>query len=65
MTLRLPQGKEFRIVAKNNSRSNKYIESATLNGKPLSKPYFTHRQLMEGGTLQVVMTDRPTEWGTE
>lgn len=62
-TIRLPQGKEFRIVAKNNSATNKYIESATLNGTPLSKPYFTHRQLMEGGTLQVVMTDKPTKWG--
>lgn len=65
VTIRLPQGKEFHIVAKNNSAANKYIESATLNGKPLSVPYFTHQQLMEGGTLQVVMTDRPTEWGTE
>lgn len=65
VTIRLPQGKEFRIVAKNNSAANKYIESATLNGKPLSVPYFTHQQLMEGGMLQVVMTDKPTEWGTE
>ncbi|WP_300698366.1 GH92 family glycosyl hydrolase [Bacteroides sp.] len=64
-TIHLSQGKEFRIVAKNNSAVNKYIESATLNGKPLFKPYFTHQQLMEGGTLQVVMTDKPTEWGTE
>lgn len=65
VTIRLPQGKEFRIVSKNNSAANKYIESATLNGKPLSVPYFTHQQLMEGGMLQVVMTDKPTEWGTE
>ena len=65
VTIRLPQGKEFRIVAKNNSAANKYIESATLNGNPLSVPYFTHQQLMEGGMLQVVMTDKPTEWGTE
>lgn len=64
-TIRLPQGKEFRIVAKNNSGANKYIESATLNGKPLSAPYFTHQQLMEGGTLELVMTDKPTEWGTK
>ena len=65
VTVRLPQGKEFRIVAKNNSAANKYIESATLNGNVLSKPYFTHQQLMEGGVLEVVMTDKPTKWGAE
>lgn len=65
VTIRLPQGKEFRIVAKNNSATNKYIESATLNGNALSAPYFTHQQLMEGGVLEVVMTDKPTRWGAE
>ncbi|MDE6347593.1 MAG: GH92 family glycosyl hydrolase, partial [Bacteroides sp.] len=65
VTIRLPQGKEFKIVTQNNSAENKYIESAVLNGKALSRPYFTHQQLMEGGTLQVVMTNQPTKWGAE
>ena len=65
ITIRLPQGKEFKIVVQNNSAENKYIESAVLNRTVLSKPYFTHQQLMEGGTLQVVMTNQPTKWGTE
>ncbi|MCR6503696.1 GH92 family glycosyl hydrolase [Bacteroides muris (ex Fokt et al. 2023)] len=65
ITIRLPQGKEFKIVVQNNSAENKYIESAVLNRTVLSKPYFTHQQLMEGGTLQVVMTNQPTKWGAE
>ena len=62
VTIQLPNGKQFRIETVNNSASNKYIASATLNGQPLPQPFFTHTQLMEGGTLQLVMTDQPTEW---
>ena len=31
----LPDGKKFTVIAKNNSKKNKYIKSMTLNGKPL------------------------------
>jgi len=65
VTIKLPAGKMFRIVAKNNTLENKYIESATLNGQPLDRPFFTHDQLMEGGTLELMMTDKPTRWGTK
>lgn len=65
VTINLPGNKQFRIVAENNSKTNKYIASAKLNGKPLARPYFTHQQLMEGGSLQIVMTDKPSQWGTE
>lgn len=62
VTIQLPNGKQFRIETVNNSAGNKYIASATLNGQPLPQPFFTHTQLMEGGTLQLVMTDQPAEW---
>ncbi len=64
-TLHLPRQKSFRIVTTNNSKDNKYIESATLNGQPLEKPFFTHEQLMNGGVLEITMTARPTTWGTK
>lgn len=64
-TIQLPGGKQFVIIAENNSAENKYIASASLNGTPLSEPYFTHQQLMEGGELRFVMTNRPTEWGVQ
>lgn len=65
VTINLPGGKTFRITAKDNSAKNKYIKSATLNGKPLDKPFFTHEQLTDGGTLEFTMTDQPTAWGTK
>lgn len=53
----LPGGKTFTIRAKGLSDSARYIKSATLNGKPLEGNTFTHSQLLEGGVLELEMTD--------
>ena len=62
-TIHLPGGKKFVIKAVGNSPENKYIQSAALNGHPLDIPFFTHQTLADGGTLELVMTDKPTRWG--
>ncbi len=64
MTMRLPNGKTFSIVASNVSDTNLYIASATWNGKPLHRSWFTHDELMHGGTLLLHMTSHPTHWDT-
>jgi predicted alpha-1,2-mannosidase len=57
---------QFVIEAKNNSKENKYIQSATLNGKPLNKPWFDHAEIKNGGTLIFVMGPEPNKkWGSE
>lgn len=62
--IQLPRGKTFRIIAKNCSKRNKYIQSATLNGNELNKPFFTHSDLMKGGEIRFVMGDKPNKnWG--
>lgn len=60
--IHLPNGKTFSIVANKSSRTNKYILSASLNGKPLAEPWFSHRDIMEGGTLVLEMGESPTSW---
>ena len=58
-------GGEFVIVARNNSPENKYIQSALLDGKPLDKPYFFHRELVDGGTLELQLGPEPNRsWGS-
>ena len=60
----LPGGKTFEIVAKGASEDNKYIQSATLNGEPLKRPFMTHEQVVKGGKLVFVMGDQPNKtWG--
>jgi predicted alpha-1,2-mannosidase len=64
-TIQLENGKQFTIVAKNASWSNKYIQSARLNGHPWNKTWFTHNDLINGGTLELEMGNRPNkQWGT-
>ncbi|UAY57468.1 GH92 family glycosyl hydrolase [Arachidicoccus terrestris] len=59
-------GKNFTIIAKNNSEKNIYIQSAKLNGKPYNKCYLMHSDMAAGGTLELVMGDRPNKsWGAE
>lgn len=58
-------GGTFTIETVNNSKENRYIQAATLNGKPLTKPWFYHRELVAGGKLTIVMGPEPNEkWGS-
>lgn len=57
--INLPSGKRFTIIARNNSRRNKYVQRITLNGRVLRTPFFTHAQLTGGGTLELVMGPKP------
>lgn len=64
IAFKLDTGKTFKIKTKNNSRDAPYIQSAKLDGRPITKTYLTHEQLMAGGELVMVMGKIPNEnWG--
>jgi predicted alpha-1,2-mannosidase len=66
VTIQLGGGKSFEIVAHNSSELNKYIQSATLNGKPLNKPWFSHSDIAGGGRLVFEMGPTPNKkWGVQ
>ncbi len=61
---RFGRGKTFTIEAKNASRKNKYVQSATLNGEQLYTFWFPANELLKGGDLILVMGAEPKqEWG--
>ncbi|WP_202804590.1 GH92 family glycosyl hydrolase [Sphingomonas sp. PR090111-T3T-6A] len=63
--LRMGNGKTLEIAARNNSTTNIYIQSATLNGKPWTKPWFSHADIKDGAKLELVMGPRPNpSWGS-
>lgn len=65
VTLHLPDGKEFVIEAKGNSRENIYIAGASLNGENLPKSFLNHVDITAGGTLQLEMTNEANNgWAT-
>jgi predicted alpha-1,2-mannosidase len=64
-TIHLGNGRDFTIVARNNSAQNIYIQSATLNGKPWNKPWFSHSDIAAGGELILTMGPAPNRnWGS-
>ena len=63
--IQLPNGETFSVIAKDCSKKNKYIQSATLNGEQLNRPFISHTDIASGGELRLVMGNRPNkEWGT-
>jgi glycosyl hydrolase family 92/chitobiase/beta-hexosaminidase-like protein/F5/8 type C domain-containing protein len=63
--INLENGKSFFVRASGVSERNVYIQSATLNGKPYTKSFLQHSDLMAGGELVLRMGSQPNRnWGT-
>lgn len=66
VTIDLPNGKQFQMIANKCSVQNKYIQSAKFNGKVINTPWFSHEQLMAGGKLELEMGPLPNKkWGVK
>jgi hypothetical protein len=59
VTVHLENGKTFVIRAQNNSPTNRYVQSARLRGKPLTRSYVTHEEIIGGGELVFEMGPKP------
>lgn len=56
--------KPFVIKAEDNSATNIYVQTATLNGQPLKRTYITHNEIKTGGELIFKMGPKPNlKWG--
>ena len=61
----LENGRSFSISIRKTGKDNRYIQSATLDGKPYDKNSITHEDICRGASLEFVMGDKPNkEWGT-
>ncbi|MCL5270046.1 MAG: glycoside hydrolase family 92 protein [bacterium] len=64
-TIRLAAGGAFIVAARGVSVRNKYVQSAALNGRPLARSWFTHADLVAGGSLVLEMGPRTNPgWGS-
>ena len=65
-TIRLENGNFFEIMAHHVSPENIYIQSARLNGEKYTKTYLLHQDIINGGTLEFEMGDKPNmTWGIQ
>ena len=63
-TINLENGKAFTIVADSISKTNAYIKSVELNGREYPYTFLKHKDIVAGGSLRFLMTDKPSNWGT-
>ncbi len=58
-TITLENGRKFTVEATDNSQENVYIQSATLNGKPYTRNWISHADIVNGGILRFEMGRTP------
>ncbi len=57
--INLPNKKTFTVKATSLSAQHIYIQKVLLNGKETDKGYISHQQILEGGTLEFQMGNKP------
>ncbi len=65
-TITLENGNKFVIESPKSNHQNKYIQSATLNGKVQNNTYLEHADIQKGGILKFNMSNSAKQtWGTK
>lgn len=64
MTMQLPGKKQFEISAHKSAADAMCISKVIWNGKLYDKNFITYRMIMQGGKLEIWLTDKPTTWGS-
>ncbi len=63
-TLKVGKDKLFKLTVKNNAADHPYIQRITWNGKPYTKSYILHKDIVAGGELIMEMGTKPSvTWG--
>ncbi|KAA1467436.1 alpha-1,2-mannosidase, putative subfamily [Dentipellis sp. KUC8613] len=55
----------IKAVNFDNATTNKYVQHATLNGKPYTRNWISHDIFVKGGTLELTLGPQPSSWGTK
>jgi putative alpha-1,2-mannosidase len=60
-----PGGRPFTIRAPGAAGGRQYIQSARLNGKPITRTWISHEEIVRGGELAFTMGSQPNRnWGS-
>ena len=59
VVVKLAEGKELELVARRRSPKDQYIHAVTWNGKPYTKSWFNHRDIVNGARIVFEMASSP------
>jgi predicted alpha-1,2-mannosidase len=57
--IKLENGKTLAIEAQNQSDKNVYVQKVLVNGKEITRTYLTHAEIINGGKITFMMSDKP------
>ena len=57
--MKFENGKTLTIEAENQSDKNVYVQKVLVNGKEINRNYITHSEIMNGGNIKFMMSDKP------
>ncbi len=64
-TIDLGGGRAFVVEARGVSDANLYVQSARLDGRPLTRAWLKHEEVASGGRLVLQMGPNPSAWGRD
>ncbi len=59
--INLENGRTFKVTSENLSKENIYISEIRLNGKEINRSFITDDEIMQGGELKFIMSDKPNK----
>lgn len=65
INIKLGNGKSLKIVGKNASWDNCYVQSFKINEKIVNKTIISHQDIMNGGVFEFIMGNKPSKWGVK
>lgn len=62
--IRLPKGVSLMIRCYKKNTPSRYITKVSFNGKPYTKNFLRHADIVKGGIVEIWLEDMPSGWGT-
>ncbi|MCU0453611.1 MAG: GH92 family glycosyl hydrolase [Bacteroidetes bacterium] len=59
MTIALPNGRSWTVLAEGAGTAQPYVRSTSLNGRSISRSWITHDEIVQGGALRFTMSREP------
>lgn len=59
--INLPNKKKFTLTVLNPNPNSIYINTIIFNNLPYKNSYITYKDIMKGGSLQIIMSDKPNK----
>ena len=62
--IRLGRSDRCLVIECPGAEEGRYIQSASLDGRPLERAWIRHDEIKDGATIRLELSETPTAWGS-